>query len=59
MKKLLAILALLLALCMLCGVAMADTDSEDGGESYFDPTRIHEVDGHEVNILRSRCGAPR
>ena len=54
MKKLLAILALLLALCMLCGVAMADTDSEDGGESYFDPTRIHEVDGHEVNTDSAR-----
>ena len=49
-KKFLTILCLLLALCMLSAVALADddTDSDPAGISYEDPTRIHEIDGHTV-----------
>ena len=53
MKKLLTILALALALCMLCCTALAtqvddDTDSEFKGNSYDDPTRYQTVDGDTV-----------
>ncbi|MBQ8972430.1 MAG: hypothetical protein IJ074_05055 [Clostridia bacterium] len=50
MKKLLTIFALVLALCLTCTAAFADTDSEDGGIPYEDATRIHEIDGHDVTL---------
>ncbi|MBO7385310.1 MAG: hypothetical protein J6U63_03100 [Clostridia bacterium] len=66
MKKLLTILALVLALCMLMGVALAADDDEEqgdsafGGISYEEAMRIHEIEGHEVEgepevIRESTC----
>jgi len=58
MKKLLTMLAVMLALVLACtGLAMAekvddDNDSTMGGISYEDATRIHEIDGHTVSNPR-------
>lgn len=55
MKKFLTIFALVLALCLTCAFALAaddDSDSEFDGVSYETATRIHELDGHDVDFDR-------
>jgi DNA-directed RNA polymerase subunit RPC12/RpoP len=54
MKKLLGILALVMALCMVFSIASAakDSDSEFEGMSYADAMRVHQIDEHEVSNPR-------
>ena len=64
MKKLLTFLVLTLALCMVFVAFAEDTNDEHStdGTSYFDPTQIHTIDGHEVKnprlIKEGTCGDP-